>query len=194
MDPALIFCSACGARLAHRVPPGDSLSRGVCDACGVIHYRNPRLVVGALPVWENKVLLCRRAIEPRRDKWTLPAGFMENGESVEEAAIRETLEEACARIELDELFSMISVPYIHQVHVVFRARLLDLDFAAGEESLEVRLFAENEIPWQEIAFRTIKRSLKYFFADRRQGTFTLHSEALPLPPGFVLPDHVPPVG
>lgn len=185
MDPALNFCSACGAPVTHRIPPGDSLLRGVCDGCGVIHYRNPRLVVGALPVWEQdggtQVLLCRRAIEPRHGKWTLPAGFMENGESVEDAACRETLEEACARIELQGLFSMISVPYIHQVHVVYRARLLDLDFAPGEESLEVRLFSEAEIPWDEIAFRTIKRSLKYYFADRKTGVISVHTESLSLP-------------
>lgn len=181
MDPALNFCSACGAPLVHRVPPGDSLPRGICDACGAIHYRNPRLVVGSLPEWEGRVLLCRRAIEPRRDKWTLPAGFMENGESVADAALRETSEEANARIELAGLFSMISVPYIHQVHVIYRARLLDLDFSPGEETLEVRLFAEEEIPWRDIAFRTISTSLRHFFADRARGAFGVHAEALELP-------------
>lgn len=183
MDPALNFCSACGAALAHRVPLGDSLPRGMCDACGVIHYRNPRLVVGALPVWEDRILLCRRAIEPRRDKWTLPAGFMENGETVAAAALRETLEEARARIELGPMFTLISVPLIHQVHVIYRARLLDLDFAAGEESLEVRLFREDEIPWQEIAFRTISLSLRHYFADRGAGSFSFHTEDLVPPPG-----------
>ena len=182
MDPALNFCSACGKALTHRVPPGDSLPRGMCDACGAIHYRNPRLVVGSLPVWEDRVLLCRRAIEPRRDKWTLPAGFMENGESVADAALRETLEEANARIELTGLFSMISVPYIHQVHVIYRARLLDLDFSPGDESLEVRLFTEDEMPWQDMAFRTISTSLRRFFDDRRRGSFGVHAEALELPP------------
>ena len=182
MDPALNFCSACGAALTHRIPPGDSLSRGMCDACGVIHYRNPRLVVGALPEWEDRILLCRRAIEPRRDKWTLPAGFMENGETVAAAAIRETLEEACARIELGPMFTLISVPVVHQVHVIYRARLLDLDFAAGEESLEVRLFREGEIPWQEIAFRTISLSLRHYFADRGTGSFGFHTEDLVPPP------------
>lgn len=188
MDPALNFCSACGAALVHRVPPGDNLSRGICDGCGVIHYRNPRLVVGSLPEWNDagatRVLLCRRAIEPQLGKWTLPAGFMENGESVEDAARRETVEEAGANIELGDLFSMISVPYIHQVHVIYRAKLLDLDFAPGEESLEVRLFAEHEIPWDEIAFRTIRRSLKHFFADRQRGQFDVHTEALPPPKDF----------
>jgi ADP-ribose pyrophosphatase YjhB (NUDIX family) len=185
MDPALIYCSACGSPLAHRVPPGDSMPRGMCDACGAIHYRNPRLVVGALPVWEDKVLLCRRAIEPRHGKWTLPAGFMENGESVADAAVRETMEEAGARIELGPMFSMISVPYISQVHVIYRARLLDLDFAPGEETLELRLYREDEIPWEEIAFRTIGISLRKFFADRSAGSFGFHTTDLTPPPGFV---------
>ena len=178
MDPALIFCSACSARLAHRVPEGDSLTRGICDACGAIHYRNPRLVVGALAVWEDKVLLCRRAIEPRLGKWTLPAGFMENGETVAAAATRETLEEACARIELGPMFAHFSVPQINQVHVFYQARLLDLDYSPGIESLEVSLFAEADIPWGEIAFRTVKLSLRHYFADRTCGSFTLHSEDL----------------
>jgi ADP-ribose pyrophosphatase YjhB (NUDIX family) len=127
------------------------------------------------------VLLCKRAIEPRYGKWTLPAGFMENGETVAAAAARETLEEACARIELGPMFTMISVPYISQVHVIYRARLLDLDFAPGEETLEVRLFREDEIPWDEIAFRTISQSLRLFFADRKAGNFGVHTgDLLPL--------------
>lgn len=186
MDPPLNFCSACGQRVTLRIPPGDSLPRGVCDGCGTIHYRNPRLVVGALADWDGQVLLCRRAIEPRHGKWTLPAGFMENGESVEDAARRETLEEACARVELGPLFTMISVPFIHQVHVIYRARLLDLDFAPGVESLEVRLFAEEDIPWDELAFRTIKRSLKHYFADRRAGVFGVHTESLTPPASATL--------
>ena len=161
-----------------RVPPGDSLQRHVCDACGAIHYRNPRLVVGALQEWEDRVLLCRRAIEPRQGKWTLPAGFMENGETVAAAAIRETMEEACARVELCEMYTMISVPHIHQVHVIYRSRLLDLDFAPCAETLELRLFAEDEIPWDEIAFRTIAITLRHFFADRRSGAWRFHSEDL----------------
>src|SRR6185369_2548924 len=122
------FCANCGAGLTKRVPPGDSLPRSVCDSCGIVHYQNPKLVVGSLPQWENKLLLCRRAIEPRYGYWTLPAGFMENGETVGHAAARETLEEAGARVEIAEAFSMISVPYVNQVHVFFRARLLALDF------------------------------------------------------------------
>ncbi|MDX9993809.1 MAG: NUDIX hydrolase [Rhodocyclaceae bacterium] len=172
------YCCTCAAPVALRVPAGDTLPRHVCDACGAIHYRNPRLVVGTLPVWEDRVLLCRRAIEPRRGCWTLPAGFMENRESVAEAAERETREEACARIDLDDLYTMISVPHISQVHVIYRARLRDLDFAPGDESLEVALFSEADIPWEEIAFRTVALTLRHYFADRAAGSFGLHVDAL----------------
>ena len=175
MDPAINFCSVCGSPISLRIPEGDRLVRHVCDACGAIHYRNPRLVVGALPVWEDKILLCRRAIEPRLGYWTLPAGFMENGETVAQAALRETHEEANARIEIEEMYTVISVPHVSQVHVVFRARLLDLEFSAGEESLDVALFREEEIPWQEIAFRTNAMTLHHFFADRQAGCFGFHA-------------------
>ena len=181
MDPLLKFCSVCGAPVSQRVPAGDSLLRHVCTACDTIHYRNPRLVVGSLPEWGNRILLCRRAIEPGYGKWTLPAGFMENGETVANAAIRETSEEACARIALDNLFSLISVPHIDQVHVIYRAQLLDLDFSAGEETLELRLFSEEEIPWNDIAFRTIHLTLRHYFADRRAGHFRFHEETISPP-------------
>lgn len=171
MDPEINYCSVCGAKVSHKVPAGDSLLRHVCDACQTVHYRNPKLVVGALPIWDDQVLLCRRAIEPCYGKWTLPAGFMENGESVAAAAIRETLEEACARIALGEMSTLISLPHISQVHVFYRAQLLDLDFAAGEETIELRLFRENEIPWDEISFRTVRLTLEHYFADRREGQY-----------------------
>jgi ADP-ribose pyrophosphatase YjhB (NUDIX family) len=170
------FCPNCGGAVLSRVPPGDSLPRHVCDGCGSIHYLNPKLVLGALPEWEGRLLLCRRAIEPRYGYWTLPAGFMENGETAGEAAARETLEEAGARIELLDAFSMVSVPYVNQVHVFYRARLLDLDFAPGVESLEVALFEEAKIPWKEIAFRTVGLTLKHWFADRARGSFGFHAE------------------
>ena len=179
MDPAINYCCTCAAPVSVRIPPGDSLPRHVCDACGAIHYRNPRLVVGALPVWEDRVLLCRRAIEPRRGFWTLPAGFMENAETVDAAATRETHEEACARIALDEMYTLISVPHISQVHVFYRARLLDLDFSPGAESLDVALFDEARIPWEAIAFRTVALTLHHFFADRARGHFGFYTEALP---------------
>ena len=173
------FCSACGAAVELRIPDDDSRPRHVCTACGTIHYQNPNMVIGSLPEWKDKILLCRRAIEPRLGLWTLPGGFMENGESTTQAAIRETLEEANARIEIGELYSMYSLPYINQVHLLFRARLLDLDFSPGIESLEVRLFGEAEIPWDEIAFRPIRFSLEHFFAERKQGQFNLHVGELP---------------
>src|SRR3990170_8721386 len=157
------FCPNCAAPLARRVPPGDSLPRDVCDACGNIHYQNPKLVVGTLPEWEGRILLCRRAIEPRYGYWTLPAGFMENDETTGEAAARETLEEAGARVELGAPFSLISVPHVNQVHLFYRARLADLNFQPGEETLEVSLYEEAEVPWQDVAFRTVALTLRHWF-------------------------------
>ena len=172
------FCPNCAAPLAKRVPPGDSVSRDVCDACGSIHYQNPKLVVGCVPEWEGRILLCRRALEPRYGYWTLPAGYMENGESTGQGAARETLEEAGARVELLAPFSMISVPYVNQVHLFFRARLLDLQFKPGDESLEVALFEESRVPWKDIAFRTVGLTLKHWFADRARSSFGFHAEDL----------------
>ena len=172
--PAINFCPACGAPVERKIPSGDTLPRHVCSRCALIHYQNPKLVVGAIPDWEGRILLCRRAIEPRYGLWTLPAGFMENDETVAQAALRETAEEACARIELGDLFSMLSVPHINQVHLFYQARLLDLDFRAGSESLEVQLFDEAAIPWEELAFRTVSKTLRMFFADRSNGAMQLH--------------------
>jgi ADP-ribose pyrophosphatase YjhB (NUDIX family) len=170
------YCSNCAAPVLRRVPPGDSLPRYVCDQCGEIHYQNPNLVVGTVPEWDGRVLLCRRAIEPRYGYWTLPAGFMENDETTADAARRETLEEAGAHIELIDPYTMISVPMVNQVHLFYRARLLDLDFAPGEESLDVALFEEAAIPWKEIAFRTVGLTLKHWVADRAQGSFPFRAE------------------
>lgn len=181
MDPVINYCSVCGSPTFQRIPDGDALIRAICGACGTVHYQNPKLVVGSLPIWEDKVLLCRRAIEPRHGLWTLPAGFMEKNETMAEAATRETLEEACARIELGALYTLISVPHISQVHAIYMARLLDLNFAAGIETLEVALFAEHEIPWDEIAFRTIALTLRHFFADRQSGQFNFHTAELSPP-------------
>ena len=172
------FCPNCGSPASRRVPPGDSLARDVCDACGSIHYSNPKLVLGSIPEWQGRLLLCRRAIEPRYGYWTLPAGFMENGETAGAAAARETLEEAGAHIELLQPFSMVSVPYVNQVHVFYRARLLDLEFKPGIESLEVALFEEAKVPWKDIAFRTVGLTLKHWFADRARGAFVFHAEDL----------------
>jgi ADP-ribose pyrophosphatase YjhB (NUDIX family) len=179
--PPVNFCSVCGAKVSLRIPPGDSLPRHVCDSCKTIHYRNPLVVVGTIPEWEDKVLLCRRAIEPRRGFWTLPAGFMELGETTAQAALRETVEEAKARVELGEVFALLSVPHVDQVHVFYLARLLDGTFAPGEETLETALFRETEIPWKEIAFRTVATALRHFFADRKAGVMDFHSGEI-LPP------------
>ena len=172
------FCSNCSAPVTLKIPPGDNLPRHVCDQCSTIHYQNPRMVLGTIPEYGDKILLCKRAIEPRHGKWTLPAGFMENGESTAAAALRETLEEAKAKVELAALFSVLSVPHVNQVHIFYRARLLNLDFGPGEESLEVALFDEADIPWPELAFRTISTTLRHYFDDRRKGVFALHSESI----------------
>lgn len=175
------FCAQCGSSVRLRTPAGDSLPRFVCENCGTIHYENPKLVIGAIPEWEDKILLCRRAIEPRQGCWTLPAGFMEKEETTAQAALRETLEEACARVEIGELYTLISVPHISQVHLIYRARLLDLDFRPGNETSEVALFEESRIPWCEIAFGTIAMTLRYYYADRRTGTFSFHARDIVLP-------------
>lgn len=172
------FCAACGQPVARRIPAGDSRDRDCCDHCGTIHYQNPRPVVGTIPVWEDKVLLCKRAIEPRLGYWTLPAGFMEIGETTAEGAQRETLEEAGARIAMGPLFTMIDVPHAEQVHLFYRAELLDLDFAAGTESLAVRLFTEAQIPWHDLAFRTVSTTLELFFADRARGSFSTYTREI----------------
>jgi len=172
------YCSNCGHTLVSRVPPGDARPRDCCDNCGAIHYQNPKLVVGTIPVWGDRVLLCRRAIDPRKGYWTLPAGFMELGETTGEGALRETDEEAGARVELGPLFTVFDVVHVAQVHVFFRARLLDCDFQPGTESLEVRLFDEAEVPWSEIAFRTVTLTLEHFFQDRQSNLFGLHTGAI----------------
>ncbi|MGA7594098.1 MAG: NUDIX hydrolase [Gallionella sp.] len=181
------YCSLCGAPVELRIPPYDNRMRHVCTRCGEVHYQNPKLIVGALAEWQDKVLMCRRAIEPRHGLWTLPAGFMENGETIAEAAARETLEEANARIAIGDLYSMYSLPHINQVHILFRARLLDLDFGPGQESLEVKLFSKEEIPWDDIAFRAVRFSLEHYFAERGSGKFSLHIGELSAP----APTHTP---
>lgn len=172
------FCSQCGTPITRRVPEGDNRERDVCDRCGAIHYQNPRLVVGTLPVWDNRILLCRRAIEPRYDTWTLPAGFMELGESTAQGAARETLEESGARIELGQLFTVIDVPQIDQVHVFYLAQALDPRLDPGPESLDARYYDEADIPWNDLAFRTVATTLERFLEDRRRGAFQTHHYTL----------------
>jgi len=177
------YCSACGAPVELRQPPDDNRPRYICTTCTTIHYQNPNMVIGAIPEWEDgRILLCRRAIEPRHGLWTLPAGFMENGETTAEAAVRETLEEANARIAIGELYSMYNLPYINQVYLLFRARLLDLDFSPGPESLEVELFEERNIPWDELAFRPVRFTLQRYFEERKTGHFLFRMSDLTAPP------------
>ncbi len=166
-------CRSCGAPAAYSVPPDDTYERAICTACGTIHYENPLNVVGTLPVWEDRVLLCRRNIEPRYGLWTLPGGFMELGETTEQGALRETTEEAGARVELQGLYALLNVAHVGQVHLFYRARLLDTDFSPGPETIEARLFAEADIPWDSLAFRTVRATLEHFFDDRRRGQYGL---------------------
>ncbi len=182
INPAPRFCQQCGsAKVELRMPHGDDRERHICPDCGHIHYLNPKVVVGTIPVWGTQILLCKRAIEPRYGLWTLPAGFMEEGETLEEGAARETLEEAKARVTIEQMYVTLSLPEISQVYVLFRARLDDLDFAPGPESLEVKLFDEEDIPWDQLAFRTIDTTLRHFFADRDSGLFPAHLGVLRRP-------------
>ena len=184
------FCSECASPVSLQIPEGDNRPRYVCPECATIHYHNPKMVVGSIPVWDEdgqiRVLLCKRAIEPRHGYWTLPAGFMENNETTSQAAMRETEEEAGADIEIGDLFSLLNVAHVHQVHLFYLARLRTLEFAAGIESLEVQLFSESEIPWDDLAFPTIRKTLELFFADcvkigNTGGRFGFHSHDIVRP-------------
>ena len=176
LRPPVKYCRNCGTAVVYRVPDdGDTKERGVCPACGLIHYENPLNVVGTVPYLGNRVLLCKRNIEPRWGKWTLPAGFMELGESTAQGAARETDEEAGAEYEMGELFSVLSVVRVGQVHLFYLAQLLSDRFDPGHETIEARLFTEEEIPWDEIAFRTVRETLLRYFEDRRKGQFGVHT-------------------
>ena len=167
-------CRACGAPVQYAVPADDNRERATCTACGTIHYENPLNVVGTVPAWEDRVLLCRRNIEPRHGFWTLPAGFMELGESTAQGALRETIEEAGANVEMLDLFTVLNVVRVGQVHFFYRARMLDTTLAPGPETIEAQLFSEAEIPWEQIAFRTVKETLHRYFDDCRKGQFGIH--------------------
>lgn len=188
MHTPMNFCSLCGEKVSLAVPDGDTFARHICAQCGTIHYQNPRMVIGCIAEWKGRVLLCRRAIEPRLGLWTLPAGFMENNETTAAAAARETLEEACARVDIGQLFALVNVPHIHQVHMFYTARLIDGHFGAGVESLESRLFDEADIPWGEMAFRSVSFALQAWLRDRKTGHFSLHTTDL-FPP---TPTSIPP--
>ena len=173
--PPIKHCRQCGTQVDYRVPDdGDTKERAVCPSCTTIHYENPLNVVGTVPHWGDKVLLCKRNIEPRFGKWTLPAGFMELHETTAEGAARETEEEAGAQFEMQGLFSLLNVARVGQVHLFYRARLTSDQFNPGTETIEAQLFAEDEIPWDEIAFRTVRETLERYFADRKAGHFGIH--------------------
>ena len=173
--PPIKHCRQCGTQVDYRVPDdGDTKERAVCPSCTTIHYENPLNVVGTVPHRGDKVLLCKRNIEPRFGKWTLPAGFMELHETTAEGAARETEEEAGAQFEMQGLFSLLNVARVGQVHLFYRARLTSDQFNPGTETIEAQLFTEDEIPWDEIAFRTVKETLERYFADRKAGHFGIH--------------------
>jgi ADP-ribose pyrophosphatase YjhB (NUDIX family) len=174
------FCSSCGSNVTFHIPEGDNRKRFVCSdqTCRIIHYENPRIITGCLPIHQDKVLLCKRAIEPRYGLWTIPAGFMENVETTEQGALRESWEEAYANLTIDKLYSLYNLPSINQVYFIYKADLVDTNFKASPESLEVALFSEEEIPWDALAFTVVEKTLKRYFNDRQTAHFPLHIEEI----------------
>jgi len=176
------YCSQCGVPTVAAVPPGDNRLRDLCQQCGAIHYQNPRMVVGCLPVWQGQVLLCLRAIEPRRNTWTLPAGFMELAESAQQGAVRETEEEAGAQVRLRNLYTVIDIPQADQVHLYFLADVLSPVLDPGPESLDARFFALDDIPWDTLSFRSVDMTLRHYIADTHEADFS--TRYLSLEPGI----------
>lgn len=174
------FCSMCGGSINWSIPKGDNRERYVCSdsECGEIHYQNPRIITGCLPIYKDQVLLCKRAIEPRYGLWTLPAGFLENQETTQQGAERESIEEANANLDIKELYTIFDIPHINQVYFFYRAELIDTDFSPGVESLDVKLFNLEDIPWQELAFPAIKKTLEYYIEDITNREFKFRSEIL----------------
>jgi ADP-ribose pyrophosphatase YjhB (NUDIX family) len=172
------FCSLCASPVSITIPEGDNRDRAVCDACGTIFYENPKVVAGCLLAWEGKILLCKRATEPRSGYWTLPAGFMENYETVEQGALRETMEEAGAKSNNIKLFMMCNLPHISQVYMMYQGDLLDGKYKAGPESSEVKLFSEAEIPWSELAFTVIEKTIKAYYDDIKKGKIKIHFDTI----------------
>jgi ADP-ribose/FAD diphosphatase len=190
---AMAFCSRCGQATERRVPTGEDRERDVCDGCGVVHYQNPRMIVGCIVEHDGKVLLCKRAIEPRRGLWTLPAGFLELGESAIQGAVRETFEEASARVRVTAPFAHFDVPHIGQAYILYRAELIEASFAAGTESLEVELFSPELIPWHELAFPVMRYGLELWHEDLRAQRYRSHQGSLVREPdqsSFTLRDHL----
>lgn len=167
------YCSVCGSLTEKRIPEGDNRERDCCTGCGFIHYTNPNIIVGTIPVKENSVLLCKRAIEPRYGKWTLPGGFLENGETVSQGAFRETLEETNTEVEMGELYAIFNVPQINQVYMLYLSEVTSDDYSSTTESLEVKFFNEKDIPWEELAFPFVPIVLKKFFSDHKTGDYPL---------------------
>lgn len=172
------FCTHCGNTVILQIPVGDDRERFVCSSCDLIHYTNPRVIVGCLAIYEGRVLLCKRAIEPRKNYWTLPAGFMENGETSVQGAARETWEEARARVSNIDLYRVFDVPYISQIYMFYRCDLDNGDHAAGPESLETRLYAEQDVPWDKIAFPVVSETLREYFSDAASGQFPVRVSAI----------------
>ena len=165
------FCSNCGRSVSIKIPEGDDRGRYICDSCGMVHYQNPKMVVGCIPEHGERILLCRRAIEPQYGKWTIPAGYLENGETVTEGASREAFEEARARFKELIPYRLFNIRHVNQMYLIFCGELADNGFSAGDESLDVRLFEESEIPWDQLAFKVIYTVLEHYFNDRRIGAF-----------------------
>ena len=172
------FCSNCASEIRIAIPEEDTLPRHICDNCDIIFYQNPKIITGCLAVHQDKVLLCKRAIEPRKGYWTLPAGFMENNESTEEGALRETLEEANAHVRISHLYTMTSIVHVNQVQLIYLAHMDKAEYAPSNESLEVELFSEKDIPWDELAFPTIKSALTFYFEDRKRNTYPLRERTV----------------
>ncbi|MDJ0622647.1 MAG: NUDIX hydrolase [Desulfocapsaceae bacterium] len=173
------YCNQCGGKVNWQIPDGEDRHRYVCEHCNIIHYQNPRMVAGAIPIMDGKILLCRRAIEPRRGMWTIPAGYLENGESVEQCARRETMEEALAHLDDMLPYSLLNITFIDQVYFIYRARLVNTDFRPGNESLEVQLFHPDEIPWDEIAFPVIRKALEFYYNDQLENRFPFREIDIP---------------
>ena len=170
------YCNQCGSKLAYRIPENDDRARFICDTCQTIHYQNPNMVVGCIPVWEDRILMCRRSIEPRYGKWTIPAGYLEQRETVEEGAKRELLEEAGATVEFLEPYALYNIPFISQVYLIFRGPLKDDKFLAGHESLEAKLFKKQEIPWDDLAFTVVKKVLSRYYKDFLEDVFSFYMD------------------
>ena len=172
------YCAECGSATENKIPEGDNRPRDCCTVCDLIHYTNPKIICGTIPVRGESVLLCKRAIEPRYGKWTLPGGFMENGETVSQGAFRETTEETNTEVEMGELYAIFNVPQINQVYMLYLAKVVADDYSSTSESLDVKFFTENEIPWDDLAFPFVPKVLKSFFSDLKQGDFPLSTHTI----------------